>query len=234
MCGRMAMISDVEQVEKEYGVAFDDAQLKLYQKNYNTTPTSYACVIMSPDGHKQVRNMRWGLVPRWTKDLEDLKASTFNARSETIEEKPTFAAPFLEGKRCLVLANGYYEWRKSDKKPFYFTPKDGSIMAFAGLWDRKLFKGITGEYHVESCTIITCKPNDTTAAYHDRMPVILSKEEQDAWLSPDTPIEKLRELMAAIDDDYLDIRPVSKRVGNIRNNDPSLIEREAEQEDLAF
>jgi putative SOS response-associated peptidase YedK len=219
MCGRYVLDSEIDKIERAFDVKFNEGALQFYQKNYNIAPTHFVCVILGETGHREVHNMRWGLVPAWLKSLEDLTFPTFNARSETITEKKTFARPFKTGKRCLVLANGYYEWKKPEKQPYYFTTYDNSIIAFAGLWERTTLN----ERTIESCTIITCEPNAVTKAYHNRMPVILQKEEQELWLAHDTPEDVLLALLKPCDEDFLNIYPVDKRVGNVANNDPSLI-----------
>lgn len=231
MCGRFTLVVDARQVEKDFNVKFELEQLKMFRKNYNTAPTHFVCVINSPEDKREAHYMKWGLIPSWVKNLEDFKATTFNARGETILEKPTYSRPFKKGQRCLVIANGYFEWKKEGKKKqaYYFTPKDGSTMAFAGLYETvKIDTGAT-ESIIETCTIITCEPNQVTKAYHDRMPVILEPKDYDRWISPDMPERKLLSLFKACDEDYLDIYPVDNRVGKVSENDEHLIDKMPEQ-----
>ena len=153
---------------------------------YNTAPTQQILAVVAPEGEREVRLLRWGLLPSWAKDLE-YGYRTINAKSETVRKRPTYRG--LIGKarhRCLIVADGFFEWMKPEKpkeprQPWWFTVDGGELFAFAGLWTRARIE----EEWIESCTLLTCPPNQVVARVHDRMPVILrGPEEEAAWLSP--------------------------------------------------
>jgi putative SOS response-associated peptidase YedK len=122
--------------------------------------------------------MRWGLVPRWAKDVK-IGYSTFNARADTIASKPAFRDAWKEGRRCLVVTNGFYEWRKSDKQPFAVAMADDDLMVIAGLWDEWVSPA---RERIKSCTVIRTEPNDAVGPLHDRMPFILEEKDWPRWL----------------------------------------------------
>jgi putative SOS response-associated peptidase YedK len=210
MCGRYAFTQSSDSVSKAYQAMLDEVdQTTPWPHGRDLRPTNRVCVIRSPEtGKRTIKVMEWGLIPRWVKKREDWKATTFNAKSETLLEKPTFKKPFLEGLRCLVIADGYYEWRDEGskrKQKYYFRSKDGASIAMAGLYDVAKLKEVMGEDTHYSCTIITCPPNEVTGEYHDRMPVILDPSVQDKWLAYDTPTIELQALLVPPSDDYLRI-----------------------------
>jgi putative SOS response-associated peptidase YedK len=168
-------------------------------------------VIEEEDG-RHARMMRWGLIPHWAK--EPLKASTINARAETITEKPLWREPFRK-RRCIIPACGFYEWRKEGnaKQPYRIERADGQPLSFAGLWASNETLGVI------SCAIIVCAANEEMEPYHDRMPVILEGDGVDRWLTE--PAQDL--LMSS--SLPLHTYPVSKAVGNPRNDGPELVER---------
>ena len=160
--------------------------------------------------------MRWGLIPGWWKKTVKEVPSTFNARAETIAEKPMFRSA-----RCIVPASGYYEWRAVEKtKQPYFISADGSMLSIAGLRDRWT-EPVTGET-ISSCTLIITAANDFTRSIHERMPVFLSQQDHDAWLTGKVGVEVLR----SAPNDLLRMWPVSTRVNKsgVGDDDPSLIE----------
>jgi putative SOS response-associated peptidase YedK len=167
---------------------------------------------------------QWGLVPRWAKDPK-IGNSMINARSESAAEKPAFRDAFRR-RRCLVAADGFYEWKKlgaKTKQPYYFHMRDGRPFGFAGLWER------CGE--LESCTILTTTPNELCATVHDRMPVILSPNDYDRWLDPAmTDAAELQPLLDAYPAEEMLATPVSTHVNNVRNIDESCIVPVAEQQ----
>ncbi|MCB1282704.1 MAG: SOS response-associated peptidase, partial [Salinibacterium sp.] len=167
-------------------------------------------------------NLRWGLIPFFAKDAS-IGQKMINARAETVAEKPSFRAAFKR-RRCLVLADGFYEWKAmpDGKQPFHIARPKGQPFVFAGLYE--IWKHGGGE-PVRSCTIITTPANATLRALHDRMPVILEGADLDLWLDPGIQsLDSLAPLLSSVDDDYLSYRPVSRRVGNVRNDDVSLLE----------
>jgi putative SOS response-associated peptidase YedK len=174
--------------------------------------------VRSEDGKRIPQQMRWGLVPWWAKDIK-VGFSSINARAETVDTAPAFRDAWKKGQRCLVVTDGFYEWKKPEKQPYAVAMADGGQMVMAGLWDECNDKK-TGE-RVRSCTIITCPPNAVVGALHDRMPVILAKKDWAKWLGegPATA-DELKALLAPCHDDALKIWPVNRqRIGNVRNKD---------------
>ncbi len=161
--------------------------------------------------------MKWGLIPHWAKE-PSMAATTVNAKSETAAEKPAFRDP-LKFRRCLIPADGFYEWKHtgSSKQPFCFEVKGGELFAFAGLWDG--WKDPSGQW-VKSCSILTTTPNALTSAVHDRMPVILDRESYDLWLDPGMQnVSSLVELLKPLDARLMRCYPVSTRVNHLANDD---------------
>jgi putative SOS response-associated peptidase YedK len=163
---------------------------------------------------------RWGLIPHWAKDMK-IGYRMINARSETLAEKNSFKNP-LQRSRCLVLADGFYEWKKEDgeKQPYRITLGQGGIMTLAGLYDQ--WRSPEGEM-IYSFTIITTAPNSLMVPIHDRMPAILDTVNAERWLQPDLPQIEALNLLKPFDAEQMKAYPVNKAVGNVRNNDPSLI-----------
>lgn len=161
--------------------------------------------------------MRWGLIPSWAKDMT-IGTRTLNARSETITKTPAFRDSILK-KRCLIPADGFYEWRKigSVKQPYCFEVGKGEVFALAGLWDE--WQSPEGEI-IESCTILTTTPNSLVSDLHDRMPVIVPVDKYDLWLDPDvTDFEAIRDILKPYDPDQMRRYPVSRRLNNSHNDD---------------
>jgi putative SOS response-associated peptidase YedK len=166
--------------------------------------------------------LRWGLIPSWADDPE-IGSRMINARSETVAEKPSFRRAFKE-RRCLIPANGFYEWRKENggKQPYYFRMKDGRPFAFAGLWESWDRHG-GGE--IQSCTILTTDANDLVSEIHHRMPVILPQEDYELWLdSTLREPDQLLPLLAPYPTNDMEAYPVSRRVNNPSNNEPGCVE----------
>jgi putative SOS response-associated peptidase YedK len=196
--------------------------LSLFE-SFNAAPTQELPVIREDDeGERELLTMRWGLIPRWAKPGETKAPEPFNARAESVLEKPMFRS-LVKRKRCLVPANGYYEWKQvgGRKQPFLFEPTDQEIFAFAGLYDEVE----QGDEIVASYTVITTEANALAAGYHHRMPVILKPEDEDEWVSRDLDDgHAVEHLLAPYPAERMAVRPVSPAVNNVRNNDPSLIE----------
>jgi putative SOS response-associated peptidase YedK len=166
--------------------------------------------------------MRWGLIPYWAKDIK-IGYSTINARAEEVEGKPAFREAFRH-RRCLVPLDSFYEWKKTEtgKQPYAIGFAGGRIMAMAGLWDT--WRSLAGE-RVHSFTIVTTTPNELCAALHNRMPVVLKPTDWPAWLGEEpADLPHLKSLLAPYAGDDMIRWPVSSRVGDVKNNDPSLIE----------
>lgn len=174
MCGRFTQTHTAEAIAQ----TFDLDEIPNWQPRYNIAPTQPIGAIVEPHRFKF---LRWGLIPSWAKD-PTISNKLINARAETVSEKPSFRDAFKR-RRCLIVADGYYEWKKQagKKQPFYFQLENHQPFAFAGLWER--WNSPDGET-VETCTIITTEANELAATVHDRMPVILSEDEYDRWLDP--------------------------------------------------
>lgn len=222
MCGRYSIVIDEKKLREQFG-----RQLQLpvegLPTNYNVAPTQKGLVITgeNPD---QLGLFRWGLVPFWAKDLK-IGARMINARSEGIEDKPSFRKPIRE-RRCLVLADSFYEWQRHEggKTPMRIMPADGSLLVMAGIWESWWPKE-DPENPVYTFSIITGAPNAEMAPVHNRMPMLLSQEQaQSAWLDPQLPLPEALNLLNTPPDGTLEYYPVSAAVGNVRNNGPELHE----------
>jgi putative SOS response-associated peptidase YedK len=164
--------------------------------------------------------LRWGFVPSWAKG-PNTGLKMINARVETVAERPAFRRAF-ERFRCLIVADGFYEWRREPtrKQPFHVTRSDGEAFAFAGLWS--IWYDDAGD-RLRSCTILTTAPNATVAALHDRMPVILNRRDEAEWLDPSTRPERLYELLAGLGDTETAVRPVGPAVNDARYDGPECL-----------
>lgn len=224
MCGRYKVSTKAPEILR----AFDASEGYDVEARYNVAPTDAVPVIRVRDGERVMSPMRWGLIPHWAKD-ERVGVSTLNARVETLFERPAFKDS-LPHRRCLVVADGLYEWKKlagpgsraKDKQPYLFCFEDGHVFAFAGLWAR--WQGPAGP--VESCTVITMPPNRLVGPVHDRMPAILDpRTDRDrirAWLDPALDTPDLVDLGTPRDLAGFTSFPVDRRVGNVKNDDASI------------
>lgn len=223
MCGRARLFTDLSQIKLVFSIP-SERPTPNFAANWNLAPTQSAPVVSFDPrtGERSLDVMRWGLVPHWAKDIKS-GYSTFNAKAEGIDTRPTFREPFLR-RRCLVPLDGFYEWKKQgrERQPYAVALTDGRLMAMAGLWDS--WRSPDGE-QVRSFTIITTEANELLAPLHDRMPVILGPENWGVWLGevPADP-QRLKALLVPYPANDMVIWPVDKRVGNVKNNNPSLIE----------
>ena len=217
MCGRFAFFSPREAVTELFGV---DAPLE-FQPRYNITPSQHVVAIRSDDeGRPALVMLRWGLIPSWAKDAK-IGQRLINARAETVHEKPSFRAAFKR-RRCVILADGFYEWRKTTdgKQPYFIAAKDRAPFAMAGLWERWSRQGEP----VETCTIITMAANPVMQPLHARMPVILPTPDALDWVSPEErDVSELRKEIAAGANPDLTYWTVSRDVNNPRNDAADLI-----------
>lgn len=224
MCGRVRLSSDYSEIKIKLKFA-PNAPAPNFEPSWNKPPTEPMLVaIRSIEGERIPKMMRWGLLPHWAKD-EKLSYSTFNARAEDFATKPSFRDAWQWGQRCLVVTDGFYEWKKltvKDKQPYAIAMADGGQMVMAGLWAK--WKNPKSGEQIESCTILTCQPNVVMAELHDRMPVILAEEDWPRWLGeqPATQ-EELLALLKPCPDEALKIWQVDRRVGNVRNAGPELV-----------
>jgi putative SOS response-associated peptidase YedK len=190
-----------------------------FPPRYNIAPTQDSFVVRFHGGHRELAELRWGLVPFWAKDLS-IGSRMINAQSETCATKPSFRQCF-KTRRCLVVADGFYEW-PTRQTPRLITLRDDEPFAFAGLWDSW---GPRDGSRVETFTILTCPPNTFMAEIHNRMPVILSSDAWAVWLgeSGATP-EQLQALCKPFPSERMISWAVSPRVGNVKNTDAGLVE----------
>jgi putative SOS response-associated peptidase YedK len=217
MCGRYSLLC-IDDLGNRFRV-FDP--MMGARSRFNVAPTSEMPVIVRSDGN-HVSMMRWGLIPSWTKDIRVVKP-LINARGETLREKPLFRN-LLENHRCLVPASGFFEWKKEGKQkvPYYIRLPDEPLFAFAGLYD---------EWHnpagvmVSTYTIVTCDANVLVAPLHDRMPVILRREDEERWLDPcPIPPDDLKRILVPYPAGCMEAYPVSDRVNSPAADDDRLIQ----------
>ncbi len=216
MCGRYTLTIDLNKIAETFGVA-PTLETK---PRYNIAPTQEVVSILS-NGSAHLDWLQWGLIPSWAKEAS-IGAKMINARAETLAEKPSFKR-LLRSRRCLIVADGFYEWKKENggKTPMYITMKDGQPFAFAGLWD--LWKSPEGE-PVRTCTIITTEPNAVVAPIHDRMPAILLPEMRDEWLDTNFHDEQaLVQLLRPYPEDAMTARAVSRLVNDPKRDSVELI-----------
>lgn len=217
MCGRYTLSTPGEEVAELFGL---ESAPQLVPR-YNIAPTEDIAVVRALAGARELAMLRWGLIPSWAED-EKIGNRMINARSETVAGKPSFRAAFQK-RRCLVVADGFYEWQKLDrrKQPFHARLKDRKPFGIAALWER----WEKGDRPVESCTLITTNANSLLRTVHERMPVILRPEQFDAWLGPnDQDREALEALLQPYDSEEMETFPVSLAVNNPRNQGPECIE----------
>ena len=218
MCGRYTLTSPAEAVAQLFGL---DVTPNL-RARYNIAPAQEVFgARISPQGGREGTNFRWGLIPSWAKDMA-IGNRMINARAETARAKPAYRAAF-KSRRCLVAADGFYEWQKPKpgqkaKQPYWITLSDKQPFAFAGLWERWQ---ASDRETIDSCTIVTCPANDYVAPIHLRMPVILASDDHSQWLdgSPD----QAAILMQPYAGGAMTARPVSTYVNSPRNDDENCI-----------
>lgn len=218
MCGRFALDSSIEELARALEAASVAASVK---PRYNIAPTKDVVVARKGEDERELRMLRWGLVPAWAKDT-DIGARLINARAETVAEKPSFGEAFRR-RRCLIPSTGFYEWKRegTHKQPYYFRMKDERPFAFAGLWER--WEGVGGK-GVESCTILTTTASEILAPVHERMPVILKPEDYDLWLdTKTTAADKLTPLLRPYSAVEMTSHPVGSGVNNPRSDSADLI-----------
>lgn len=246
MCGRFVAASPPDEMAKYFGAAPPDA---LLPENYNVAPTSdiYALVadavpevdtassaavqpVAPPVPPRRLETFHWGLIPMWAKE-QKIGNRMINARAETVESKNGFRAAFKR-RRCLIPADGFYEWKvvgkddkgKPKKQPMFIHRPDGEPMAMAGLWERWLGPEKDWDEALHSATIVTTEANEFMAGIHNRMPVFLPPSVWDEWLDPDNDdVESLKELLVPAGESLLDAHPVDPAVGNVRNKGAELI-----------
>ncbi len=224
MCGRFTLTQDIHTVARAImspRVVEIPSTLQVGPR-YNVAPTQDVVAVMN-NGSLHLDMLRWGLIPSWSKE-ESIGSRMINARAETLAEKPSFKR-LVHSKRCLVVTDGFYEWRqepgKKSKTPMYMTLESKEPFAFAGLWDS--WRNPDGE-QIRTCTIITTEPNELLATIHNRMPAILTPEARERWLDPALHDERaLLSLLIPYKSDEMAARPVSRLVNDPRYEGAELI-----------
>jgi putative SOS response-associated peptidase YedK len=217
MCGRAKLPDDVSEIKRDLKI--DRDEIGDYQPRWNAAPTSKLPVVVSNNGERTLTLMRWGLVPSWAPDIK-IGTSTFNARAEGVDTRPAFRAAWKAGRRCLVIADGYYEWRDADKQPFAVALGNRRPMTFAGLWD--LWRAGDGST-IKSFAIITTTANELLEPLHGRMPVLLAPDRWACWLGEQAATnDDLKAMLKPYPSAAMTFWPVDRRVGNVRNDSPDL------------
>ena len=217
MCGRYSLIADIQDLARQFefdGTGFENSP------RYNVAPTQSVLTVTYGE-EREAECMRWGLIPSWAKDAS-IGNRMINARRETVAQKPSFRSA-LQRRRCLVLADGFYEWQKvgKGKRPMRIVLKSREPFAFAGLWET--WRDPAGET-VRSCTIITTAANDLLRPIHERMPVILPRELEEFWLDGDvTDAAALTDVLSPYPNEAMEVYQVSPLVNKATNNGADLI-----------
>ena len=228
MCGRFTLCKPGDELAE----IFDLVEPPDIAPRYNIAPTQPTPIIRQTSNTvgRRLETLRWGLIPTWAKDPA-IGSRMINARAETVSSKPAFRTAFRQ-RRCLVIADGFYEWQKVEprrgtsrprKQPHYIHLRNGRPFAMAGLWEH--WEGSDGSV-IDSCTIITTQPNEMVAPLHDRMPVMLESKDYDTWLDPDDKkLDELQDLLRPYAASEMETYPVSTRVNSPANDSPDCIAR---------
>ncbi len=232
MCGRYTLSNpDPMRIRARFDI-LESSKIEA-EPRFNIAPTDPVIAVRRrDDGAREAGQLRWGLVPgRWAEKKGG--RPLINARAEGIERQPAFAESFRE-RRCLMPADGFYEWLTDErgKRPLWFSRPDGDLFAFAGIWAELPQKGSDEVLH--SCALVTTEPNGLMRPIHDRMPVVLDPALEAAWLDPDAEPEELLALLAPPPDDLLVAREVPDLVNDVRNDGPELIEPRSEEQEALF
>jgi len=217
MCGRFAQRSAPKRLAKEFKVA----EVPKVEARYNVAPTQEILAVRELADEREMAYFKWGLVLSWAKDVS-MGTRLINARSETVEEKPSFREAFKK-RRCIIPADGFYEWQRTggQKQPFFFRMRDERPFGFAGLWER--WEGETGQA-INSCTILTTEANEVLRPVHDRMPVILHPDDYELWLDGDVrELELVKELLRPYEAEEMIGYPVSTAINSPRNQGTELM-----------
>jgi len=230
MCGRVRLSFDVSEIKLVFSIP-PHRPTPNFAPSWNVAPTDSLPVVGfdARAGEHSLDVLRWGLVPFWAKDLK-VGFANINAKAEGIENRPAFREAF-QRRRCLVPVDNFYEWKKTatGKQPYAIALADRGLMALAGLWENwrspgENWRSPAGEW-VRSFAVVTCPPNELRAELHNRMPVVLGPETWPVWLGEEpADARQLKAMLAPYPSEEMTCWPVSPRVGNVKNNDPSLIE----------
>ena len=220
MCGRFTLTDPDPRILKMRFELPDTSEFK-EEARYNVAPTDPVLAVrLDKEGQRELGRLRWGLIPHYA-DPAEWKRLLINARAETVAEAGAFKHAFRDGFRCLIPADGFYEWQATDKgkQPFWIHRPDKELFAFAGLWARAV--GEDGE-KVYSCSIVTCPPSEQIAPVHDRMPVILDRDAEPAWLDRETAEDELHAMLQPTED--LELTEVNDAVNRVQEDGPHLLD----------
>ncbi len=218
MCGRFSLTKEELEIEKRFNAKFYSNDLV---KRYNVAPSQLA-LVLTDDKPYELQMFRWGLIPSWAKEAS-IGNKMINAKSETVFEKPSFRN-LIKKRRCLVISDGFYEWKplpSKHKQPYRIGLKGDELFAFAGLWDIWIDKS-SGEM-IPTFTIITIAANQLVNPIHDRMPVILNKEDESKWLSANVDAKAINEMLQTYPESEMKAYPVSELVNSPRNDSEEII-----------
>jgi putative SOS response-associated peptidase YedK len=218
MCGRFTRSGPVREVAKLFELSEPPTELA---PRYNVAPSQVIAVVgLKPNGNRGLAMLKWGFVPHWSNDPKP-KIAPINARAETLLDKPMFREAFQQ-KRCLIPADGFYEWAKTKPKktPYHIRLKGGGLFAFAGLWD--VWKGDNNE-RVGTCCIITTAANELVQPLHERMPVILRPDEYAAWLDDETPMSQVQAMLRPYPAEEMEIVAVGPLVNSPKYDQPECV-----------
>jgi putative SOS response-associated peptidase YedK len=218
MCGRYTITVSEDELIARY--AAEEPTNRYHSSRFNVAPTQQVPVILNEEGVLKLDAFKWGLIPFWAKTAS-IGYKMINARADTVAEKPSFRNAFKQ-RRCLIPADGFYEWKVigKEKQPYRILLKDQLIFSMAGLWET--WTSPEGE-EVKSCTIITTEPNELMVDIHNRMPMILSVEDEKKWLDKNQSVEDLKAMLQPFPAEEMKAYPVSMAVGNVKNQDSELI-----------
>ncbi|MEV5114525.1 SOS response-associated peptidase [Peribacillus frigoritolerans] len=221
MCGRFTLFTDIEEIKERFDIqgSFDEE----YQFSYNIAPSQSVLSVINDGVRNRLGYLRWGLIPFWAKD-EKAGYKMINARAETIAEKASFRNAYKK-KRCLIIADSFYEWKKTPERkiPMRIKLKNHAPFGMAGLWESwKSPEGIS----IYSCSVITTVPNELMTSIHDRMPAILKPEDEKDWLNPSiNDPAYLQQYLKSFDSEQMEAFEVSTDVNSTKNNSPNLIQQ---------
>ena len=216
MCGRYSLIADLGELARRF--EFEGDWLD-FESSFNVAPTQQVLTVVGGD-ERRAGFMRWGLVPHWSKDMK-IGSRMINARAETVAEKPSFRSS-LRRRRCLVLADGFYEWQRNGeaKRPMRIVMRSGEPFAFAGIWS--VWKDAEGN-RIPTCAIITTTANDTLRPIHERMPVVLPRDSESFWLDPELEDPAaITSVLTPAANDAMEAFEVSSLVNKVANNRPEV------------
>ena len=218
MCGRFTLLAEELEIMKEFGI---EHHIENYQPRFNIAPSQDILAVINDGEKNRAGYLKWGLVPSWAKDPK-IGYKMINARAETANEKPSFKR-LLQRKRCLIIADSFYEWKRieNEKTPLRISIKNRKLFAFAGLWDRWQKE----ENELVTCTILTKQPNEFMREIHNRMPIILPKEKEQDWVSPETrEPDEVRDFLLSLEIEDMNAYPVTSHVNNPRNDGEACIQ----------